>query len=91
MYILLCSLAMLRISRSTGISPSAEGDQGLCPMEPTTFEKVDETFKLCYFLIVEQCSGKISLTCIGEQCNDRLTLILGTLCQLNCCPESRTR
>ena len=32
-----------------GVSPSADGDQGLCPMEPATFEKVDETFILGYF------------------------------------------
>ena len=61
---------MLRISRhcaayeaAKGIPLSAEsGDglrpfdsrQGLCPMEPATFEKVDETFKLSYFF------GKLS-------------------------------
>ena len=36
---------------SMGVSHSAECDQGLCPMEPTTFEKVDETFILRYSLL----------------------------------------
>ncbi|MBD5146552.1 MAG: hypothetical protein HDT21_11690 [Ruminococcus sp.] len=27
-----------------GVSPPAGGDQGLCPVDLATFEKVDETF-----------------------------------------------
>ncbi|MBD5145699.1 MAG: hypothetical protein HDT21_07335, partial [Ruminococcus sp.] len=30
--------------RGEGISPPAGGDQGLCPVDLATFEKVDETF-----------------------------------------------
>ena len=34
----------MRLRAQEKISPSAEGDQGLCPVDLATFEKVDETF-----------------------------------------------
>ena len=40
-----CSVSgAMRLRAQEGISPSAEGDQGLCPVDLATFEKVDETF-----------------------------------------------
>ena len=44
MILSLSANGLIVINTSEWISPSAEGDQGLCPMEPATFEKVDETF-----------------------------------------------
>ncbi|MBD5138956.1 MAG: hypothetical protein HDT24_06590 [Ruminococcus sp.] len=37
-------LTSCSVSGRKGISPPAGGDQGLCPVDLATFEKVDETF-----------------------------------------------